>query len=140
MDEQSGLYRKESIERIQSPEQLNDYLHITNPTVWVILAAVIILLAGMLIWSNYAYIGSRATGMARVESGVMVVQFDDDSMASNVTAGMTVNAGGSASEITAVGWDEDGRIFALADTMLTDGVYEASVTYRVTQIIQLLFN
>ena len=140
MDEQSGLYRKESIERIQSPEQLNDYLHITNPTVWVILAAVIILLAGMLIWSRYAYIGSRATGMARVESGVMVVQFDDDSLASNVTAGMTVTAGVNTSEITAVGWDEDGRIFALADTTLTDGVYEASVTYRVTQIIRLLFN
>ena len=140
MDEQSTLYRKESIERIQSPEQLNDYLHITNPTVWVILAAVIILLAGMLIWSNYAYIGSRATGMAQVEGGVMTVQFDDDSLASNVTAGMTVTAGGSTAEIAAVGWDENGRIFALADTALADGVYEASVTYRVTQIIRLLFN
>ena len=46
--EQSSLFRKASVERIQSPEQLNDYLRITNPTIWVLLAAVIVLLAGML--------------------------------------------------------------------------------------------
>ena len=62
--EESSLYRKESMERIQSPEQLNDYLRITNPTIWILLIAVIILLAGMLIWSSYATIGSFAQGTA----------------------------------------------------------------------------
>ncbi len=140
MEEQSDLYRKESIERIQSPEQLNDYLRITNPTVWVILAAVIVLLAGMLIWSSFTYIGSSADGIAQVEDGLMVVRFNEDELAVNVKAGMTVSVGDSSSTITSVGWDETGSLFALAETSLSNGVYEAHVTYRQTQIIRLLFN
>ena len=31
-------------------------------------------------------------------------------------------------------------VFALADTILADGVYDARVTYRQTQVITLLFN
>ena len=42
------IYREKSLERIASPEELNDYLHVTNPAVWLIMAAVIILLAGRL--------------------------------------------------------------------------------------------
>ena len=42
------IYREKSLERIASPEELNDYLHVTNPAVRLIMAAVIILLAGRL--------------------------------------------------------------------------------------------
>ena len=41
----NDLFRKSSIDRISSPEQLNDYIRVTNPSIWVILAAIIILLA-----------------------------------------------------------------------------------------------
>ena len=47
MDE--TIYRKKSLERITSPEALSDYLHVTSPTVWLILGAIILLLAGILV-------------------------------------------------------------------------------------------
>ncbi len=47
----SDLFRKKSLERVSSPEQLNDYIRVTTPTVWMVLLALVILLAGMLIWS-----------------------------------------------------------------------------------------
>ena len=71
--EQQTVYRKKSLERIQSPEQLNDYLRVTNPSVWVILAAVALILAGALIWGSFAYIDSFVTGTAEVKDGVMTV-------------------------------------------------------------------
>ena len=37
------LFRKESMERVSSPEILRDYLHVTSPAIWVVLAAVILL-------------------------------------------------------------------------------------------------
>ena len=138
--EESSLYRKESMERIQSPEQLNDYLRITNPTVWVILIAVILLLAGMLVWSSFATIDSVARGTALVENGQMTVTFDDDVRAGSVEAGMAVRVGGVSSVVKSVGRGENGALFALADTELADGIYEAGVTYRQTQVIKLLFN
>ena len=138
--EESSLYRKESMERIQSPEQLNDYLRITNPTIWVVLVAVILLLAGLLVWSAFASIDSFARGTARVENGEMTVLFDDADSAGKVTTGMEVAVGDVSSAIKSIGRTENGTVFAMADTDLADGVYDARVTYRQTQVITLLFN
>lgn len=40
------LFRKKSIDKIQSPESLNDYAKIENPGIWVVLAAIVLLLIG----------------------------------------------------------------------------------------------
>ncbi|MFA9465804.1 MAG: hypothetical protein ACERKN_16100 [Velocimicrobium sp.] len=47
---ESNLFRKSSMERISSPEQLNDYLKVTNIRVWCMLGAFFALLFGTLIW------------------------------------------------------------------------------------------
>ena len=136
--EQAQLYRKESMKSIQSPEQLNEYLRVTNPSVWVLLIAVILLLTGLLIWGSYVYIDSVAQGSGQVENGVMTVRFDDDAMACNVEAGMSVTVGESSFVIRSIGNDEQG-LFALADTDLADGSYETGVRVRQTQVLRLLF-
>ena len=138
--EKSKVFRQTSMDRIQSPEQLNDYLRVTNPTVWVLLAAVIVLLAGMLVWGAFTYIGSFAEGSGRVENGVMTIVFEDDSMAKNVAAGMTAAVGDTKATISSVGYGTDGRVFAIAETGLADGVYQVRVSYKQTQIMKLLFN
>ena len=134
------IFREKSLKRISSPEELSDYLRVTSPTVWLILAAVILLLAGMLFWSATSSIDSVATGTAQVESGTMRVFLDDDQIARSVQAGMTVKIGGTESTITGVGTDADGRLFAAGDTTLADGSYPARVILRQTQVLRLLFN
>ena len=49
--ENSGIFRQKSIERISGPESLDDYIRVTTPSVWIVLVALIVLLAGMLVWS-----------------------------------------------------------------------------------------
>lgn len=44
-------FRQESLERINSPEELKDYIRVATPSVWLVLLATAILLAGMLAWS-----------------------------------------------------------------------------------------
>ncbi|MBR5364923.1 MAG: hypothetical protein IK132_01630 [Clostridia bacterium] len=138
--EQQTVYRKKSLERIQSPEQLNDYLRVTNPSVWVILAAVALILAGALIWGSFAYIDSFVTGTAEVKDGVMTVTFEDEALAKNVKAGMNVTVGDTVSAIASVGRASDGSLFAQAQTALADGSYQVKVSYRQTQVLDLLFN
>ena len=137
---QNSLFRKESIENIQSPEQLNDYMRVTNPTVWIILVSVIILLAGLLIWSSFATIDSFVRGTAIVEDGNMVIVFTDTQVANSIKEGMTVSVSDTSSEITGLGRLEDGTLFAVARTELPNGSYEARVLFRQTQVIKLLFN
>ena len=138
--EQQTVYRKKSLERIQSPEQLNDYLRVTNPSVWVILAAVALILAGALIWGSFAYIDSFVTGTAEVKDGVMTVTVEDEALAKNVKAGMNVTVGDTVSAIASVGRASDGSLFAQAQTALADGSYQVKVSYRQTQVLDLLFN
>lgn len=136
--EQAHLYRKESLERIQSPEQLNDYLRVTNPSVWVLLTAVILLLAGLLIWGAVTDIDSVAAGSAEVTDGVLTLRFDKDAITDGIEVGMSVTVGETDYPIRTLGYDEQGY-FALADTDLANGVYEAGVQYKHTQILRLLF-
>ena len=138
--DQSTLFRRESVDNIQSPEQLNDYMRVTNPAVWIVLVSVIVLLAGMLVWSYFATIDSIAGGTAMVDEGTMVVVFTDSQVASNVKEGMTVKAGESESTISSLGRLEDGTLFAIADTDLPNGSYQAGVIFRQTQVLRLLFN
>lgn len=45
-EQNSKIFRQKSLDSINSTEQLTDYLRVTNPGVWTILAAVVILLTG----------------------------------------------------------------------------------------------
>lgn len=137
--EQTSLFRKNSMESLSSPEQLTDYLHVTTPTVWVVMAAIILLLVGMLIWGSTAYIDSYAAGTAQVRDGSMIVLFDDAELARNVEAGMTVTVGETSSVIRSVGSTDSGVLFAEAETALADGSYPAQVVFRQTQVLRLLF-
>ena len=134
------LYREKNITRISSPEQLNDYLKVTKPAVGAVLAAIVLMLVGTLIWGSFAYIGSSVEGIAEVKNGTMTVYFKDDSFAGNVQEGMNVKVGETSSTIIGVGLDQNGKVFAQAETILDDGVYLASVTYKQTQVLSLLFN
>ena len=54
----NGVFRKKSIERISSPEQLNDYIRVSNPGIWLLLATIVILLAGACVWAAFGTIES----------------------------------------------------------------------------------
>lgn len=55
------LFRKTSLEHVSSPEQLNDYIRVTNPGVWLVLGAVTVLLVAVLVWG---FLGALPTTLS----------------------------------------------------------------------------
>ena len=51
-----SVFREKSLERVTSPEQLNDYIKVTTPSVWLILFATLILIVGTLFWAVFGKI------------------------------------------------------------------------------------
>ena len=47
---QSSIFRKSSLEKISSPEQLNDYIKVTNGGVWLLMAALFMLVIAVGVW------------------------------------------------------------------------------------------
>ena len=90
---EDSLFREKAIEKISSPEDLGNYLHVTRPSVWLMLVAVILMLSGLLVWGSIASIDSFATGTAEVKDEVMYIHFDNEQIAENVESGMRVIAG-----------------------------------------------
>lgn len=87
MNEQ--LFRKKSIERVSSPEQLNDYIRVSNPSVWMILAAIIILLVGVCAWGVLGHLDTTLSVVAVADGGQMTCYVKEADIAS-VETGMTV--------------------------------------------------
>ena len=85
-----GLFREKSLNYISSPEQLNDYLKVTKPAVWIVLIAIIVLLLGLFVWGSFAYIGSSIEGVANVEENTIVMEFKSQKFAENVKEGSRI--------------------------------------------------
>ncbi|MBR6399863.1 MAG: hypothetical protein IKS17_01385 [Firmicutes bacterium] len=52
----NDVYRKKSIDRLSSPEQLNDILKVARPRAWFIMTAVILLIIGAAVWAAFGLI------------------------------------------------------------------------------------
>ena len=126
--------------RISSPEQLDDYLKVTSPKVWVLLVAIALLLAGLLLWGGFTTIESYATGTARAVGGELTVTFDDAAKAGRVQPGMEMEVGDVHAEVLAVGEDAGGNPVASARANIPDGSYDVRVGYKTTQVISMLLN
>ena len=46
----NSIFTRKSVDRINGPEELNDYVRVTTPSVWFILTAVTLLVIGLLGW------------------------------------------------------------------------------------------
>ena len=136
----SGFDRTQSERRISSPEQLNDYLKVTNPKIWILLSAIMLLVVGLLLWSGFTTIESYATGTARAVGGELTMTFDDPAKASKVQPGMEVDVGGIRTEVLTIGTSDDGNLVASAHANIPDGSYSVRVGYNSTQVISMLLN
>ena len=132
------LFRKKSIDALSSPEDLNEYLHSATPAAWMALLAVSILLIGFLVLSGYVSVNSYEELSADVESGMLKVSLEE-SEAEYVKEGMEIEIGNEKCRIISTGQDEEGA-FAVCDTRLPDGRYDARLSVRSTPILKFILN
>lgn len=86
------IYRKKSIDRVSSPEQLDGYIQVVTPGVWLILGAVLVLLGSVLLWSVTGTIDvtMEAKGYS---DGSSVYCYLDEAGISAVSIGMAAYVG-----------------------------------------------
>ena len=144
---ENQLFRKKSLEKVSSPEQLNDYIRVSNPGVWIALAAVIVLLIGVCVWGIFGKIETTVGSAAVVKDGSMTLYIKEEHLG-EITEGMIVRVREQEYLISSVetipytipeGFDEymlhlSGMhvgewVFSVTamDTDLADGVYEAEI-------------
>lgn len=107
------LFRSQSIGRVNSPEQLNEYIKVAGPSVWLTLGAVVLLLLGILIWSIFGTCDTKIDACIIVsDSGVVCLVPEDD--AAYIEEGMTFTVREQTGSIVSIA-DEPVRAGAKLD-------------------------
>ena len=142
MDNQ--VFRQKSVERISSPEQLQDYMRVTTPGVWMVLLAVILLLGGLIVSSAMVNVESKIVEQAVVEEdGVMLDIKLPLSQKSLVAPGMLVRVADREAKVEVVFQAED-EVEVIASLpadgpKLAPGTYDVEIVTEVVKPISFLF-
>ena len=84
---QNNLFKKSSLERITSPEKLNDFIKVSNPTSWMILGAALAIVLGLLCWGIFGQLSETAAFNGYQKDGQLLC-FAPGSLADHLTPGM----------------------------------------------------
>jgi len=63
------IFRKSSLEKMTTPEDLDELLQVNSARTWLLLAAMILLLAGLVIWGVMGTISQDMTGFGIIKAG-----------------------------------------------------------------------
>ena len=97
-----GLFRKKSLERISSPEDLHDYMRVTSPRLWMLLGAIAVLLAGFVVFAATTRLESTEKIRVRVTEGGYITGRVPPERHELVKVGMPVRIGERTGTITQI--------------------------------------
>lgn len=148
------LFRKNSLERVSSPEQLNDYVKVSSPGIWIILAAVIVLLIGACVWGIWGRVETTVPAVVISKNGTAVCCCDTSYIA-KVEVGMTVRVSERELSITSIssqgtklddyapeagfGAGQYGYISELSGSV-SDGIYQTEIVVESVSPMSFLWN
>lgn len=131
------IFRKKSLEKINSPENLHDYVRVSGLGMWLLLIGIVALLVGALIWGTVAELESSISVQAIVESGTATCTVADET----VEAGMTLRIGDAEFTIDSVEADPGtGRLICVCTASLPDGTYDARIVTGSVRPISFVLN
>ena len=97
----NSIFRKESLDRISSPEQLDDYIKVTSPGVWMFMSGIILVLIGFCVWLFVGRMeGTISTGGV-VANGELKFYLSEDEI-SKIEPGMKIKVNGIETEVSSV--------------------------------------
>ena len=134
-EQKKQIFRQQALDRIASPEQLNDYLHVTNVGVWALLTIVILLLTAFFAWASLGKLETIASARATVRDGTAQITLVENA---EIVSGMTVRMGSAEFRVSDVGKDERGFTVAYAPVNLPEGNYDAEIVVETLSPISFL--
>lgn len=128
----NSIFRKKSIDKMQSPDNLKEYIKVINPSLWIVFIAVLLLLAGAFVWGYFGTIEDKMPVTAIVQNGSAICEYKE-----NVTEGMKVSVGENEGTVSSV---NSSGIKIEFENELPDGVYSAYIILGTISPISFVFN
>lgn len=153
-----SIFRKESLDRISSPEEYDQYLQVTGVGIWIVMGAIVLVLVAAIVW---AVMGRLDTTMevAVVSKGdcvVCVIPMDSAGKESSMKiaiadkvydlvdtgrAPQKLTADGPYAELLSCGFAEGTAVsFLDVNAVLSEGVYLGRIQIEQVTPISFIVN
>lgn len=157
---QKKYFRKEALDQITSPDSLDHYIRVTTPSVWLLIGAIFIFLAGVFIWGIFGHLDTTVTGAAVVKNGSMECYVKAEDV-TKLKKGLKVSVNGKTytmktpadkpvvvskkhhSYLMHLGNFKNGEWVYQVDigqTEVPDGIYDAEITVESIAPVRFLLN
>ena len=135
------IFRKKSLDKAKSPDNLDDYIRVSNPSVWLLLISVIVLLIGACVWGVWGHVDSTVNTLVSVQNDNAVCYVAEDNITS-LQDGMLVRYENCEAVISKIGdMSEQGYECELdANSYPADGLYEGKIVIKRYKPISFVLN
>lgn len=158
---ENSLFRKKSLERISSPEQMHDYMRVTSPRLWMLLTAIVVLVSGFIVYAAMTNIESTLPIKVTVDSYEYSRENEDGTVTSkvesvgyaeipasykdSVSVGMPVRLGEETGKVSMIITADDQTLQVMIDLdngnlKWPDGEIDAELILETTTPISFLWN
>ena len=133
-DAGSKIFNQKAVEKLRNPDDLDKYVRLTNPSVWVVLAACVALLLGLLAWGFWGTVVTSVNtkGVVLEDKAICFLSADT---APDVEVGDTANVDGKqmkVAEVQAVPLSRDEAAQVLSNDYLVSTLVQDDWVYLVT--------
>lgn len=134
------IFRKKSLDKLKSPESLDESIKVTSPGVWLILMAVILLLIGACVWGAFGHIDSIVPVSVHSQSGVITATVTEENIAS-VKTGMTVHFAEYDGTVESISKENGEYVLTLTSKeTVPDGFYDGNIVVQSFKPFSFIFN
>lgn len=135
------VFRKKSLDKMRSPENLNEYIKVASPSVWLVLVGVLVLLLGTFLWASIGNVNSIIETEILVENGqgICHVPVKD---CPELSESMPVYIGDTQGSITGISQEaHDADVYDVYVSIAKpDGAYAAGIVTQSYAPISFIFN
>ena len=133
-DASNRIFNRHAAEKLRSPEDLDKYVRVTNPSAWAVVAALVLLLVGVLAWGVFGAVSTSVTTTGTCVDGRALCFLSADDVA-KVTVGDAAKVGDeqmTVSEVASVPLSRDEAHDELGSDYLVSTLVDGDWAYLVT--------
>lgn len=135
------IFKENTSYQVKSPENLDSFIQVANPSVWILLISVVILLSGACVWAFFGHVNSTVKTIVHAENGSYICYVSEENI-SAVQVGKAVKIDGFDAVISEIGQrTNQGYVCVLqSDQLIPDGIYDGKIVIRSIKPISFIVN
>lgn len=142
--EKRSIFRKESLDRVESPEQLDEYIKVSQPKAWLIIAALLVAAIAVIVWSVVGSLPQTMEVKGVTAGGKVINCYEDVENANTNLIGCKANISlpdgrsisGEVESVSQNPYSQEEIRSKISEDWLVDNVLDGNYSYEVRVIAE----